>query len=338
MASRTDEFRSARLAWTAAAAASLLMLAACDREQVSNARPEPGDRIAARVAGETVWVSDVKRQAVAQGLIGEGEPLDVSSELFGRALNEVIDQKLLSKEATRLRLNRDPAAQRRLLAARERVLGDILVESVVDRAVNENAIRALYREQQKLSPRSEEIKGRQILVASQAEAEAVKKLIDTGASFEALALQRSTDQATRFNGGDLGYFTLDSMPDAYDVALAAATKGQVVGPFHTDAGWVVMKVEDRRPEQPISLEDARPQILRFLTYDEIRALLTRLRQGSKVEVLLGRPSDAAGAPREPASAPPASIAPPPNPTTAPPTAPTAPAPAPAAPAAPVLRR
>jgi len=296
-----------------AAALAALALAACEREPSSTAPPEPGDRQAARVAGEVIWVSDVKRQAVAQGLIGEGEPLDVSSDLFRRTLDEVIDQKLLAREATRLRLQRDPVAQRRLLAARERVLGDILVESVVDRAVNENAIRALYQEQQRLSRQSEELRGRQIVAASEADAVAIKKLLDTGASFEALALQRSTDQATRFNGGDLGYFTLDAMPEAYQTALKDVKAGQFVGPFATDNGWVLLKVEDRRPEEPISLEEARPQIVRFLTYDEIRTLLSRLRQGSKVEVLLNAPGDAAGAPPEPASAPPASASPPATP-------------------------
>ncbi len=290
----------------AAAVAAALALAACDRTPVSNRPPEPGDKAAARVAGETIWVSDVKRQAVSEGLIGEGEPLDVSSDLFRRTLDEVIDQKLLSREALRLKLQRDPVPQRRLEAARERVLGDLLVESVVDRAVNDSAIRALYDEQQKLSKPSEEISARQILVADQPQAEAVKKLLDTGASFEALALQRSTDQATRFNGGSLGYFSLDSMPEAYQKALAAAQKGQLIGPFKSDSGWVVMRVEDRRPEQPISLEEARPQIVRFLTYDEIRTLLTRLRAGNKVEVLISRPADAGAGPREPASAPPAS--------------------------------
>ena len=303
-------------------AAVLLALAACGRDQASNQRPEPGDRPAARVAGETIWVSDVRRQAVAQGAIGEGEPLDPTSDLFARTLNEVVDQKLLAREAQRLKLDREPAARRRLLAARERVLGDMLIEGVVDRAVNENAIRALYQEQQKLSQQSEELKARQIVLATQAEAEAVRKLLDTGASFEALALQRSTDQATRFNGGDLGYFTLDAMSEPYQTALGAAQPNQTVGPFAIESGWALVRVEDRRPEQPITLEEARPQIMRFLTYDEIRNLLTRLRNQSRVETLLGRPAEGPGAPREPDSAPPAKA-----PAPAPPKAPPAPNPA-----------
>src|SRR5690606_29493722 len=90
--------------------------------------------------------------------------------------------------------------------------------------------------------------------------------------------------------------------------LKEAKPGQLVGPFQTDNGWALVRVEDRRPEEPISLEEARPQIVRFLTYDEIRTLLARLRQGAKVEVLLNSPADSAGAPQEPASAPPAAPA------------------------------
>ena len=281
-----------------------LLIAACGRNKADERPPEPGDTAVARVDGHTVWASDVKREAVAQGLISEGEPLDIGSDLFRQRLDEVVDQKLLAAEALKQKLDKDPVAQRRLAAARERILGDMLVETVVEKAVNENAIRGLYAEQQKLSKRSEEIRARQILVASQADGEAVKKLLVAGASFDALAMERSTDPATRFNGGDLGYFTVDVMPAAYAGPLKDAQKGALVGPFQTDAGWAVLRVEDKRLEEPITLEAARPQIVRFLTYDQVRDLLEKLRGGSKVEMLTGKPQDVPGAPQEPASAPP----------------------------------
>ena len=128
-----------RAPFAAALAGCLLVLAACGQKTSVNQPPEPGDTAVAKVDGQTVWASDVKREAVAQGLIGEGEPLDVSSDLFRQVLDEVIDQKLLAGEATERKLDKDPLAQRRLAAARERILGDMLVESVVDKAVNENA-------------------------------------------------------------------------------------------------------------------------------------------------------------------------------------------------------
>ncbi|RAK60442.1 peptidylprolyl isomerase [Phenylobacterium hankyongense] len=296
-------FRSACLAGLALTLA--LGLGACGRGGGAEHAPERGDQAVAKVDGKTVWASDVKREAVAQGLIGEGEPLEVSSDLFHRVLDEVVDQKLLATEALKRKLDKDPVAQRRLAAARERILGDMLVESVVSDAVNDNAIRGLYQEQLKLAKRSEEIRARQIVLPSAAETEQAKKLLASGASFEALAMERSTDAATRFNGGDLGYFTTDVMPEAYDTALRGAKAGQVVGPFQVDGGWALVKVEDRRLEQPIALEAARPQIVRFLTYDQIRDLLEKLRSRSRIETLVKAD---ANAPKPPADAPKAALA------------------------------
>ena len=269
-----------------AAAAAALSLSACGKDGGAEQAPERGDRATAKVDGKTVWSSDVKREAVAQGLIGQGEPLDASSDLFRRVLDEVVDQRLLAAEAVRRKLDKDPVAQRRLAAARDRVLGDMLVERVVSDAVDDNAVKGLYQEQLKLAKRSEEIRARQIVVPSAADAEAVRKLLATGASFEALAMERSTDAATRFNGGDLGYFTVDVMPEAYEAALKTAKPGQIVGPFQVDNGFALLKVEDRRDEQPITLEAARPQIVRFLTYDQIRDLLEKLRGRAKVQVMV----------------------------------------------------
>lgn len=291
-------------------AAVMLTLAACGDRGDTERPPSPGDTAVAKVDGKTVWASDVKREAVAQGLIGEGEPLDVSSQLFRRVLDQVVDQKLLASEALKRKLDKDPMAQRRLAAARERILGDMLVESAITDAVSDNAVKGLYQEQLKLARQSEEIHARQIVVGTLPEADAVKKLLTSGGSFEALAMERSTDAATRFNGGDLGYFTADVMPDAYDVALKDVPKGGIAGPFQVEGGWALVKVEDRRLEQPITLEAARPQIVRFLTYDQIRDLLEKLRSRAKIQTLIAAPQNVPGQPKEPADAPKAAPTPP----------------------------
>ncbi|MBU4039787.1 MAG: peptidylprolyl isomerase, partial [Alphaproteobacteria bacterium] len=93
--------------------AAFLALSACSGGGGADRAPEPGDRAVAEVQGKTIWASDVKREAVAQGLVGEGEPLDVTSDLFRRVLDEVIDQKLLAREAERRGLDNSALAQRR---------------------------------------------------------------------------------------------------------------------------------------------------------------------------------------------------------------------------------
>ena len=295
--------RTRRLRQPGLALACVLALAACSPKPVRERAPEPGDKAVATVDGRTIWTSDVKREAVSQGLIGEGEPLDISSDAFRQMLDEVVDEKLLAAEAIKHKLDKDPTAQRRLAAARDQILGNLLVQGVVDHAVTDQAIQALYQEQLSRSKLADEIHARQIVVASPTDAEAIKKQLTSGASFESLAIEKSIDQATRFNGGDLGYFTTDVMPGAYEAALKDAKVGEIVGPVKIDNGYAVIKVEDRRPEQPIPLEQARPQIVRFLTYNQVRDLLKRLRDQSKVRLLIGPPTDVPGTPTEPASAP-----------------------------------
>jgi peptidyl-prolyl cis-trans isomerase C len=245
-------------------------------------------------------------------VIGEGEPLDPSSDLFRRVLDDVIDEKLLAREALHRRLEKTPLAQRRLAAARERILGDMLVESAVDSNIKDDAVHELYDEQVRLAKQTDEFHARLILLKTRPDADQVMKLLTAGASFEALAMDRSLDQTTRLNGGDLGYFTPDVMP-AYADALKTAKAGDTVGPIQTDGGFAILRVEDRRQEQVPTLEQARPQITRYLTYEGVLNLLRDLRKDAKVQILIKTdPLSVPGAPREPASAPPAAAPPAPS--------------------------
>ena len=125
-----------------------------------------------------------------------------------------------------------------------------------------------------------------------------------------MAAQRSVDDATRYSGGDLGYSTLDVLPDAYAAAVRGQAPGAVVGPVQTESGWAVLRVEDRRVETPPTLDQARPLIVRYLTYEGVRQLLEQLRGKASVEVFLNPAKPVAQpaakpSPASPAAAPPA---------------------------------
>lgn len=208
-----------------------LAAAACSHKKAPAIAPQPGDRAVANVNGQLVWASDVKREAVAQGMIGQGEPLDPTSEAFRQILDEVVDQKLLAAEAQRRGLDRDPAVQRRLAAAKDKVLGDILLETSVGRVVNEDAVKGLYAEMLKNAGATEQLRLRHIVVPTQAEADQVKALLAGGVAFEAAAAEHSRDETTRFQGGALPPLTEDLLPPGYAAALKEAKTGVLVGPF-----------------------------------------------------------------------------------------------------------
>lgn len=289
-------------------AVAIVALTACERERPLDAPPEAGDVAVAYVFEEPVWMSDLKREAVAQGIIGDGEPLDVSTADFEQVLNSVIDQRLLAAEARRLGLDEDPETLRRLKVAEDRILGDVLVERRVQQVVTDEVIEGVYRAELRSSQLGEEYHARRIVTDSEADARAVREQIDSGADFESLVFSLSVDPDTRFDQGDLGWFTVDLLPEEYGQALreANAEEGDIVGPFQVEDQWVLLKVEGRREEQPISLEAARPQIVRYLTFDEVREIIETLRADAErkdaiVQVVEGPPgADAV----EPASAPP----------------------------------
>ena len=188
----------------------------------------------------------------------------------------------------------------------------MLVETVVNDKISDKAVEAIYQSQLNLARNSEEVRTRLILSRTRAEADAVVGVLGQGAAFEAVAMERSIDDATRFSGGDLGYLTPDVMPEAYRNALRDRPAGSTVGPFQTEGGWAVLRVEDRRRETPPTMDQARPQIVRYLTYEGVRQLLEDLRQKASVDVLL---QGGAQSP-EPASAPEAPANPPASPVPA----------------------
>jgi len=284
-------------------------LISCAPKEVAQKPPVAGDTAVAKVGEQVVWASDVRREAVAEGLINEGEPLDISSALFAQALDEVIDIKVMAAEAAKRKLDLSPAAQRRLAAAHDRMMQTLLLESVLEKTITPKSTQGLYEEQAKLVQGSMEYRARQIVVATPQEADEVRRQASQkNADFGALAAQRSIDPATKFNGGDLGYFTGDVMPDAYKVALKDAKTGALVGPFKTEAGFVVLKVEDVRPERPIDFDAAKPQIIKFQTLAVTKDVIDDLRKQAKIKILVEQPKTTPGAPREPESAPPPAAA------------------------------
>lgn len=241
------------------------------------------DPVVARVEGTMIRRSDVEREAQAQHGEDTVPAPAMGSPEFDRVLEELIDQRLLALEARRRGLHQSEEARRRLALAEERILGNVLVETAIADAVTEETIRRIYDEQIRLIPLGEEVRARHILVQTEEEAIAIKALIDQGRDFAELAVAMSEDQATRLEGGDLGYFSREGILPAFGAVAFATPRGEVSQPFRTEFGWHVLTVVDRRRQPPPSLEALRPNIARFYTFDQLEALIEGLREAAEIE-------------------------------------------------------
>lgn len=76
----------------------------------------------------------------------------------------------------------------------------------------------------------------------------IKKQLDEGGDFAALAKSYSTDLATSMKGGVLPKFTSNKMVKEFsDASFALKEKGEISTPFKTRYGWHIVKLIDRFP-------------------------------------------------------------------------------------------
>jgi len=135
-----------------------------------------------------------------------GSPLTPDQPIFQKMLDELIDQRLLALDALRRSFDQEDETRRRLSVARERILGNVLVENHLKDKVSEETVRRMYDEQAGLRDRGVEIHARHILVKSENEAQSLVERLAEGADFTGLAKEFSEDEGSRDKGGDLGYF------------------------------------------------------------------------------------------------------------------------------------
>lgn len=79
---------------------------------------------------------------------------------------------------------------------------------------------------------------------AQAKADSIKRLVEKGESFAALAVQFSTDEGSKINGGELGTFGRGRMVPAFEDAAFDARKGDVVVAT-SQFGVHIIKVADQ---------------------------------------------------------------------------------------------
>ncbi|WP_291079169.1 peptidylprolyl isomerase [Hyphomonas sp.] len=260
-----------------------LLATACGRPVEEEPVIQVEAATAVSVNGDPIHVSEVELEAVARGLISPGQEFGPGDENYDLVLDQLIDQKLMAQEALARGLDKGPTAERRLEVARERILGNLLVESLVASEVNEDSIEAMYKEQVALQQEDDEVSIAHILVETEAEARALYQQIEEGATFESLVVANSLDSTTRMENGDLGYVSPNNMADPFPVVIANTKVGEVSEPFLSADGWHILKVKDRRTSPPKTRDEMRPEIVTFLTLNQVSKILRRLRTEAKIE-------------------------------------------------------
>ena len=248
------------------------------------------DPVLAKVNGTEIHQSDL---TVAEEEAGQLPPMspDAKKDYLVQFMTDMI---LVSKAAEDKKLGDTPEFKAKLDFARKKLLMEAILKQAGTDAMTDAAMHQVYDDAVKTMSDEQEVHARHILIraaagddkASKEAEDKIKAIIarlKKGEDFAKVASETTEDPSGKATGGDLGYFTKEQMvPEFADVAFKL-DKGQISEPVHTQFGWHVIKVEDKRKKPAPSFDEVKPQIEQYVTRKAQADLVTKLRADAKIE-------------------------------------------------------
>ena len=115
----------------------------------------------------------------------------------------------------------------------------------------------------------------------------LKIRLDGGEDFATLARTNSDDRGSAVDDGDLGWVSKGQMVPEFEEVMLYTEVGEVSFPFHTEFGWHILQVLDRRSydgTEDVKKAKARSAITQRKTDETYQSWLRRLRDEAYVEM------------------------------------------------------
>jgi peptidyl-prolyl cis-trans isomerase C len=180
-------------------------------------------------------------------------------------------------------LQDDPAVKKQIARAEDATLQNALFSRDIGPQVTEAKVKERYEATVANKPGEEEVHAAHILVAKEDDAKSIIAELDKGGDFAALAKAHSTDPGAA-QGGDLGFFKKADMLPEFSAAAFALEPGKITQePIHTQYGWHVIKLIERRTAPAPTFEQAHDQIRQEMIQAGVKQVVAEARQGLTVE-------------------------------------------------------
>ena len=238
------------------------------------------DPVVATVNGEPIHLSEVKVAAEALPANLRSVPFEM---IYPKLLDSMISERVLADAARKAGIDKDPAVQWQIVAATNQVLDNALLTKVVMPSVTDQALHARYDKEIAGKAGEEEVHAKHILVESEDQAKQIITDLEKGGDFAALAKQYSKDPGAA-DGGDLGFFKKNEMVPAFADAAFALKPGQFTHtPVHTQFGWHVILLVDRRQAPPPKFEQAADQLRQEMLKEGVQQEIVKARAAASVQ-------------------------------------------------------
>jgi peptidyl-prolyl cis-trans isomerase C len=239
------------------------------------------------------FVASVNGAPITQGLlnltiralINQGQ-VD-SPELRQAVKNDLINKELVAQEATRLGLANSIDFPDQIAQLRQNLLLQAFLENHFKKnPITDAQLREEYDRQRKLmgdTSNAFQYRVSQIVVSTETDAMDLIRRLQKGDLFGRLAQDFSLDTASKAQGGSLGWLMAGQVIPAVANVLPTMAKGAITPkPIQTPAGWVILKLDDKRAFKIPSFEESRPQLQQALVQQYLGQAIQDLRSNAKI--------------------------------------------------------
>lgn len=195
--------------------------------------------------------------------------------------NEMMNKLLLYQDALDKGLDRKEEITEALENKKQELLVTELLRQEAEKIeVSSKEIEDSYNTYKEQLKEPEERQIREIVVPSEAEARDILIQLLQGTDFASLAKERSKSTSSK-DGGDLGFIQKGKKSAQFDAAAFSDTleAGKVSNILKGPEGYYILKLEAKRGGKQKSLSEM---------WDEIKRLLTFIKQQQKIESLIGK--------------------------------------------------
>jgi peptidyl-prolyl cis-trans isomerase C len=239
------------------------------------------------------FVATVNGVPITQGLLNlnlkavTNQGQKDTPELRQAIKEDLINKELIAQEATRLGLAKEIDFPDQVAQLKQNLLLQAFLEDHFKKnPITDAKMREEYDRQRKLmgeGSNATQYRLSQIVVSTETDAIDLIRRIQKGELFGKLAQEYSIDAGSKAQGGSLGWVLPGQVIPAVSGALPSMGKGTVsANPIQTPVGWVIIKVDDKRPFKVPSFDEAKPQLRQALVQQYIAESVKTLRANARI--------------------------------------------------------
>lgn len=232
------------------------------------------------VNGQTVSVAEQKelmKVLADRGVKDQKQQLEAARSILAQ-------EKLIEEAAKKANIAQDPAVKA-LIAERKTEIysAELVRKNAAAHPLTDADLKKTYEEVKKQYDPNE-IKVRHILVKTEQEAKDIIKSLNAGGDFAAIAKEKSLDQGTAAQGGEIPFTNIRriAIPGFAETAMALNKGSLLPVPFHSALGYHVIQLQDKREVPLPSFDALKPQIQNLAAQRQAQQYMADLMRNAKI--------------------------------------------------------